>query len=73
MKITAYCGFRRGGSGCRSVATAEEAEKILKGGYGVSTVRLENEAGELVGLRWRLNEGGRERWAWSYERDAFPE
>lgn len=71
MTVTAYYGLRRGGSGGRTVRTAAEAEKILKGGYGVTTVRLVNDQGEVVGQRWKDTEHRRPRWYWFYEADAF--
>jgi hypothetical protein len=71
MTIKAYCGFRRGGSGCRTIKDATEAEKILKGGYGVTTVSLENDQGDVVGKRWRHYEFGKAEWMWFYEPDAF--
>ena len=69
--IRAYYGLKRGGSGGRSIKDAAEAEKILKGGYGVTTVRLEDESGELVGQRWRHTEGSKTRWLWFYDQDYF--
>ena len=73
MTIKAYYSTRRGGSGVRPIRTAAEAEKILKGGYDASSVRLENEAGVVIGQRWKMAERGRDRWYWSYEPDAFPQ
>jgi hypothetical protein len=71
MTIKAYYGLRSGGSGGRPITTAAEAEKILKGGYGVTNVRLENEQGDMVGQRWKDCEHRRPRWYWFYEKDAF--
>jgi hypothetical protein len=67
MSVMAYYGTRRGGSGGRTVKTAEEAEKILRGGYGVTNVRLVDHNGDEVGGRWK-REG---RWFWFYDQDAF--
>lgn len=69
--IRAYYGLRRGGSGSRSIQSANEAEKILKGGYGVTTVRLEDCQGNVIGQRWKDTEHRRPRWYWFYEKDAF--
>jgi len=63
MIVQAYCGFKRGGSGVRTVCTEEEAKKILTGGYGVTTVRLETPNGGIAGMRWK---DGR-RWLWFYD------
>lgn len=72
MVIQAYYGTRRGGSGVRTIHSAAEAEKILKGGYGATTVRLEDsETGALVVQRWR-NEGDydtKAKWLWFYDQD----
>jgi hypothetical protein len=71
MVIQAYYGTRKGGSGVRTIRTAEEAEKILKGGYSVTTVRLmDSESGALVGERWEQREG-RTKWMWFYDQDYF--
>ncbi len=69
--IKAYYGLRNGGSGGRPIKDAAEAEKILKGGYGVTSVRLEDENGELVGQRWRHYEGKRVLWLWFYDQTYF--
>jgi hypothetical protein len=72
MTIKAYYGTHRGGSGCRVIKDATEAEKILRGGYGVTTVRLENDGGVVVGARERCDYlDGRLKWFWYFERDAF--
>lgn len=72
MSIQAYCGYRNGASGVRSVATAEEAENILRGGYGVTTVRLQDEKGEVVGMRAEVDYLDRGKWSWWFDPDAFP-
>lgn len=73
MTVMAYYGTRNGGSGGRAVASAAEAEKILKGGYGVTTVRLVDAKGDEVGRRWRFTDKWGTRWLWHYETDAFNE
>jgi hypothetical protein len=65
--IRAYYMTRRGAGGVRPIKTAAEAEKILRGGYSATTVRLEDETGELVGQRWQ----DRGRWLWFYDKDYF--
>jgi hypothetical protein len=66
MCVMAYYGTRRGGSAGRTIRTEAEAEKILKGGYGATHVRLEK-SGEVIGERWQLDG----KWLWFYEPDAF--
>jgi len=70
MTAMAYYGTRRGGSGCRVIRTAQEAEKILTGGYGATEVRIERD-GEIVGERYRQDRAPR-GWFWWFDRDAFP-
>lgn len=65
--IRAYYGTRRGGSAVRPIKTAADAEKILRGGYGATSVRLEDENGDLVGQRWK----DRGRWLWFFDQDYF--
>lgn len=71
--IRAFYNLRRGGCGIRTIRNNEEAEKILKGGYGVLDVRLQNEAGEIVGERFRASDYGyifddaRIKWYWWHE------
>lgn len=70
--VRAYYGTRRGGSGVRPIKTAAEAEKILRGGYGATNVRLEDEAtGEIVGQRTKQVMDGRMRWFWFYDQGYF--
>lgn len=66
--VRAYYSTRRGGSGCRNIRSAAEAEHILRGGYGVTNVRLEDDNGTCVGMRWEQANG---QWAWFYEEDVF--
>jgi hypothetical protein len=68
-RVMAYYGTRNGGSGVRTIEDAAEAEKILKGGYKATEVRLVDESGEEVGWRQRQDDG---RWMWCYDLDAFP-
>jgi hypothetical protein len=74
MTCTAYYTTRKGGSAVRSIKTAAEAEKLLSGGYGCVTGRIEhNETGEVVGVRERqygLGDG-RRKYFWSYDPDYF--
>lgn len=71
--ITAYYGTRKGGSGVRPIKDAAEAEKILRGGYGATHVRLEASDGTLIGERRRTDypDDRRVRWFWSFDEDAF--
>lgn len=71
MKVMAYYGTRRGGSGGRPVSTAADAEKILKGGYGVTNVRLETPNGGIVGMRFWEYVDGKWQWIWFYDQDYF--
>ena len=71
MVITAYYGTRRGGSGVRKIKDSAEAEKILRGGYGASNVRLEDESGEVVGIREQCDSLDRGKWIWWFDVDAF--
>lgn len=68
--IRAYYGTRKGGSGMRTIADAAEAEKILRGGYGATTVRLVDENGDTVGERG-LSEARGYKWFWWFDADAF--
>lgn len=68
--IRAFYNSKRGGCGIRTIRNGEEADKILKGGYGVLDVRLEDENGEVVGERFRCSDSGlvfddaRIKWYW---------
>lgn len=69
--ITAYYSTRRGGCGVRKIKDAAEAEKILRGGYGATTVRLEDEDGNIIGIRELSNYLDRGKWLWWFDKDAF--
>lgn len=69
MTITARYMTRRGAGVCRTVNSAAEVEKILKGGYSALSVTIETDTGELVGKRWR--EPGERKWLWFYDQDFF--
>ena len=69
--VTAYYRTRKGAGGVRQIKTAAEAEKILKGGYSATTVRLEDEDGMIVGERWKLDKWNGGRWTWFYDADYF--
>lgn len=71
MSVQAYYGLRKGGSGGRTVSTAAEAEKILRGGYGVTNVVMRDQDDEIVGERVWRDIDGRMQWWWYYDRDAF--
>ncbi len=71
MNVLAYYGTRRGGSGVRCVKDAAEAEKILRGAYQVTTVRLIADNGDIVGVRERHDDLGRGKWFWSFDQDYF--
>lgn len=73
MTVMAYYGLREGGSGGRAIHSVAEAEKILKGGYGVTTVRFVDSKGDEVGRRWKSTDKWGTRWLWAYEADAFSE
>lgn len=72
-----YANFRkRNGAGCSyPVKTAEEAEKILKGGYTAQEVVIViYPEGTVIGRRWRATgeqDDKRLRWLWFYDRDYF--
>lgn len=73
MACKAYFETRRGGSGVRPLRSQAEVEMILQGGYGVTTVRIENDQGDVIGQRERLEGGAddrRIRWNWSYDKEA---
>jgi hypothetical protein len=59
---------RKGGSGMRPVYSAAEAEKILKGGYSITTAYLECGI-YLVGMREKRDG----KWWWFYDKDYFKE
>lgn len=64
----------RSGAGCvRTVETAQEAEKIMRGGYGATEARLEDESGEIIGERVQDDgtHGVRGKWFWWFDQDAF--
>jgi len=69
MTIRAYFTNRKGAGCSRSVLTAKEAEKILKGGYNALEVTLRTDDDEVVG--WRVKRDG--RWLWSYDATYFEE
>jgi hypothetical protein len=71
MCIKAYYGTRKGGSGCRPIRSAEEAEKILRGGYNATTVRLVDKDGNIVGKRERTDQLDRGKWLWWFDHEAF--
>lgn len=71
MKVTAYYMTKRGAGCVRLVHNAEEAEKILRGGYGATTARLETANGGIVGMRFRESDAGKMRWFWFYDKDYF--
>lgn len=69
--IKAYYSTRKGGSGVRAIKDAAEAEKILRGGYSATTVRLEDAEGNTVGVREESNYLDRGKWLWWFDQDAF--
>src|SRR5690606_29678228 len=74
MMIKAFYTDRRGAGCVRTINSAEEAEKILKGGYGATEVRLENEDGEVVGERTKahaLTLRGNGKYFWWFWNDLF--
>lgn len=69
--IRAYYMNRDGAGVVRTVESAVEAEKILRGGYGAKAVTLRNDDDEIVGERAKMVIDGREQWFWTYDADAF--
>lgn len=74
MSAVAYYGTRRGGSGARSIRSASEAEALLHGRGGVTTVRIFNaKTGERIGERAPTDSADdrRIRWIWCYDAEAL--
>lgn len=64
--LVAYYGTRHGGSACRAILTFDELEKLLRGGFNCTNVRVETRAGEECGWRERHDDG---KWFWCYDKD----
>lgn len=73
MVCTAYYTDRRGAGCTRKITTAAECEKLLSGGYGCVTGRVEHDdTGEIVGVRERqYGLDGNRKYFWSYDPDYF--
>ena len=65
--------MNRKGAGCtRTVPTAAEAEKIMRGGYGALEATLETDDGTVIGERRRQDmDDRRSRWFWSFDKTYF--
>lgn len=72
--IKAYYTDRKGASCMRVITNDAEAEKIMRGGYGARDVMLMNDAGDIVGRRYREDglDDRRMKYTWWFERDLFP-